>query len=63
MSADDFTAWMAHMGFNIQTAAERLDLGRNTVSRYRREGAPGHIGLACSAIAMSLPEWKAAPAT
>lgn len=58
MEPEDFAAWMAHMGFNIQTAAERLDLGRNTVARYRRKGAPGHIGLACSAIAMGIPAWK-----
>lgn len=57
MSSSDFCAWMDQVGFNIQTVAERLDLGRNTVARYRNMGAPGHIGLACAAIAMGLPAW------
>lgn len=57
MTADQFTAWMKHMNLGIGDAAERLGIGRNTVPRYQREGAPKHIGYACAAIAMGLPEW------
>lgn len=59
MTGDDFTAWMKHMHLGVSDAAERLGIGRNTVPRYMKEGAPKHIGLACAAIAMSLPEWQA----
>jgi predicted transcriptional regulator len=59
MTGDDFTAWMKHMGLSIGEAADRLGLGRNTVPRYMRDGAPAHIGYACAAIAMGLPQWAA----
>ena len=57
MTGDDFTAWMKHMNLDIGEAADRLGISRNTVPRYRRDGAPKHIGYACAAIAMGLPEW------
>lgn len=60
MTAKDFTAWMDHMGWNIQRTAIGLGIGRNTVSLYMKDGAPEHIGLACSALAYGLPRWKKA---
>lgn len=57
MTGSDFIAWMAHLSLNNQEAAKVLEIGRNTVTRYRKDGAPRHIGLACSAIAMNLPAW------
>ena len=57
MTGEQFTEWMARMGWNIITTAERLGLGRNTVARYRKEGAPDHIAYACAALAMNLPKW------
>lgn len=59
MTAADFNAWMQHMGFNIADVARVLGIGRNTVPRYMAEGAPGHIGYACAAIAFGLPKWTA----
>lgn len=59
MTAHDFTTWMAHRRLNVGAAAEALGVGRNTIPRYMKEGAPKHIGLACAAIAMGLPEWEA----
>lgn len=58
MTAEDFNAWIAHMGLNVSTAAKALDLSRNSVMKYQREGAPGYIGFACAAIAFGLPAWK-----
>ncbi|MBS7671511.1 hypothetical protein [Croceicoccus gelatinilyticus] len=58
MTSDDFNAWLDHLSLNNQQAGERLGISRNTVARYRLEGAPASIGLACSAIAMNLPPWK-----
>lgn len=60
MTAQDFEAWMARMGFNVSQTARTLDLSRNTVDKYRREGAPLHIGYACAALAFGLPVWKQA---
>ncbi len=57
MTGSDFSAWMTHMGWNILETAEHLGLGRNTVARYMREGAPNYIGYACAAIAYGLPKW------
>lgn len=58
MSGDDFAAWLAHMGYNIGDAATALGVGRNTVPRYAKEGAPRHIGLACAALARGMKEWR-----
>lgn len=33
---------------------------RATVAKYRREGAPAHIGYACAAIALGMPVWARA---
>ncbi len=59
MTGYDFTRWMASHKLNVGAAAEALGVGRNTIPRYMKEGAPKHIGLACAAISMGLPEWKA----
>jgi len=59
MTADDFNAWIAHMGWNDSKVAAMLNLSRNTVVKYKAEGAPGYIGYACAALAFGLPAWKA----
>ena len=58
MTADDFTAWMAHMGLNKLQTASALAISRNTVTKYMSEGAPDYIALACSALAQGLPKWR-----
>ncbi|WP_028035871.1 hypothetical protein [Chelativorans sp. J32] len=59
MEAKDFTAWLDHMQFSDAEAARRLGLGsRNTIAKYKVEGAPEYIGLACAALAYGLPAWK-----
>lgn len=58
MSADDFNAWLDHMGISGLEAARRLGVSKNTVPRYKIEGAPLHIGLACAALAFGLPPWR-----
>jgi transcriptional regulator with XRE-family HTH domain len=59
MTAEDFAAWIDHMKLSERKVAETLQLSRTTVAKYRREGAPVHIGLACAALAFGLPEWRA----
>jgi hypothetical protein len=59
MTADDFAAWLAHMGLNKTKASRTLGIGRNTVDRYLVNGTPDHIAYACAAIAFGLPKWSA----
>lgn len=60
MCAKEFDAWLKHLGFSERHAARVLQVGRATVARYRREGAPAHIGYACTAIALGMPMWQKA---
>lgn len=58
MEAKDFTAWMEHMNFNDSTAARALGISRTSVIKYKADGAPLSIGLACAALAFGLPAWR-----
>jgi len=58
MTADDFKGWIAAMGWNDSQAASELALSRNSVAKYKREGAPLSIGLACAALAAGLGPWS-----
>lgn len=58
MDAKDFVAWIEHMGWTDSEVSRRLDLARNTVVKYKAEGAPASIGLACAALAFGLPAWR-----
>lgn len=58
MAAEDFGAWIDHMGWSDSEVARQLDLSRNSVAKYRKEGAPANIALACAALAFGLPGWR-----
>ena len=59
MSAEDFNAWLEHMNFNDAAATRALGLGsRNTLVKYKAEGAPVYVALACAALAYGLPAWR-----
>jgi hypothetical protein len=59
MSAEDFNAWLAAMRLNDSKATLALGLGsRHTLIRYKAEGAPLYIGLACAALARGMPIWS-----
>jgi hypothetical protein len=58
MSAEEFSAWLKHVDFSERHAARILQISRTTIAKYRQEGAPAHIGFACSAIARGMPMWK-----
>lgn len=58
MTADDFNAWLDHMGISGLEAGRRLGVSKDTVTKYKRGGAPAYIGLACAALAFGLPPWK-----
>lgn len=58
MSGEDFSAWIEHMGYSGREAARQLGLANDSVVKYKREGAPLHVALACAALAFGLPPWK-----
>ena len=57
-SAEAFRAWEKRHGFNWQRSAKELGCDKNTIYRWRKDGAPYHIGLACAAIdhGLSMPD-------
>lgn len=59
MTAKEFNDWLEHMKLNDAAATRALGLGsRNTVVKYKLEGAPVYIALACAALAFGLPAWR-----
>lgn len=62
MTADEFRAWISHIGWNDTKVAIELGLSRHAVTKYKKEGAPNHIAYACAALAFGLPKWRGAVA-
>jgi hypothetical protein len=58
MTATEFQAWLAALKISGAEAARLLDVTPNTITRYRRHGAPKVVGLACAALFHRLGEWK-----
>lgn len=59
MTASEFQHWLHAMGISGAKAAEMLGVTANTITRYRRIGAPKAIGLACAALYHRLRGWSA----
>lgn len=58
MDADEFKGWLEFMKFNDAEATRALGVGsRNTVAKFKAEGAPRYIGLACAALALNARPW------
>ena len=56
MTGKAFCAWLEQMKLSDRTAVVALGLGsRNTIAKYKVEGAPLYIALACAALARGLP--------
>jgi len=58
MSASEFAEWLKAMKISGAEAARQLGITPNTITRYRRTGAPLVVALACSALFHRLGEWK-----
>jgi len=58
MTAAQFSAWLAAMKISGAEAGRLLGVNPNTITRYKRDGAPKAIGLACAALYHRLGEWK-----
>ena len=60
MTGEDFQEWLDRMDLSGLEAARRLGCSKNSILVYRTKGAPEYIGLACAALAASLPPWTKA---
>ena len=50
MTANEFREWLTNMKFSGAQAARLLGINANTITRYKRQGAPETVRLACSAL-------------
>lgn len=57
MKASEFADWLRVMGISGAEAARMLDVHPNTISKYRTEGAPVAVALACRALYHRLEPW------
>ena len=64
MTPEDFAAWVRAMeelnGWSGRECSRRLGCGVNQITKWKAEGAPLYIGLACAALAMNVEPWTAA---
>jgi len=62
MTPAAFAAWLAFMRstrkWSGAKCAVALGVHGNQIKRWRDNGAPPYVGLACSAIAQGLPPWE-----
>lgn len=58
MTGEDFTEWMKREKHSVSSAARALGISRTTVMKYKEEGAPEYIGLACAALALGSGAWR-----
>lgn len=58
LNGETIRIWRDRMGYNQREAADELDCSRDALSRYENdasgESIPGHIGLACDALALGI---------
>lgn len=58
MSGKDFVRWLELMGWNDAEAMRQLEIGsRHTMMKYKAEGTPRYIALACAALIRGLAPW------
>ncbi|MBL4719042.1 MAG: hypothetical protein OSA41_00740 [Erythrobacter sp.] len=58
MTGEDFEAFITYMGWSEREVARVMQLSRNSVAKYKREGAKADIDFACAALAAGLPKWS-----
>jgi len=51
-------SWLAAMKISAAEGARLLGIHPNTMTRYKTEGAPEHIALACAALYHRLQPWE-----
>ena len=57
MTAHDFIAWLDQLWLSDRDAAADLGVSTQEIARFKYEGAPKSVALACSALASDLDPW------
>ena len=58
MTSDAFGRWLKAMDITGAEAARLLGVQPNTIVRYRQQGTPTMVALACAALYHRLNAWK-----
>lgn len=58
MTPNEFCEWLKAMKITGAVAARLLGVNVNTITRYKREGAPQTVALACAALYHRIGAWK-----
>lgn len=58
MSPQAMRSWLAAMKISSAEGARLLGVHANTMTKYKTEGAPLHIALACAALYHRIEAWK-----
>jgi hypothetical protein len=57
MTAESMRLWLSEMGISAAEGAKLLGVHPNTMTKYKTEGAPVHIALACAALYHRIKPW------
>lgn len=57
MTPQSMRSWLAEMKISSAEGARLLGIHPNTMTRYKTEGAPVHVALACAALYHKLKPW------
>lgn len=57
MTPQSMRSWLAEMKISAAEGARLLGIHPNTMTRYKTEGAPVHVALACAALYHKLKPW------
>lgn len=58
MTPQSMRSWLAAMKISAAEGARLLGIHANTMTKYKNEGAPQHVALACAALYHRLDPWK-----
>lgn len=58
MTATAFQQWLKAMQISGAEAARALDVHPNTITKYKADGAPLIVALACRALYHRLEAWR-----
>lgn len=58
MTPQSMRSWLAAMKISAAEGARLLGVHPNTMTKYKAEGAPQHVALACAALYHRLEPWS-----
>ena len=61
MSPEDVQAFLTRKGWSDAEMERQSGYSRNTLAKYKAEGAPLQFALVCAALTANLPPWQSTP--